>query len=280
MRHDNHSILRTAVRDAPLPVLARQSVNVPGNRRGTDEGHSLNISVLYERLYNLLSSVDYVENSGRKAHLVRYELRSLLYRHWSDFAWLHHDAVTKYNCVRYEPEWYHQGKVERTDNREDPQRLLSHSLVNPRGDLVECVTFRECVGDGDRYINVLDGSSHLSLALLNRLSVILTDDRREFLEVSLEGSPHPEEVFEPLRHGNILPPLEGLSGCVYRSRHLFIKTKRYFCDDLAQRRIECFLLFLGLGVHPITVDQKLQSGIICHGLQYTCHSTSILPSHA
>ena len=231
VRHDDDEVLGASESLDALSGVRGSPVDGPGDRRGSDEGDGADSWVIADRLDDLASPVDEIDDSrGQIALLQQLDHPSLRQRHL--LGRLDEKRVPGRDREGEKPERHHGGKVERRDRRADSHRLPDHAAVDPGGDVLETVAHHERWGSaGD--LDTLDAAPDASPGFIERLAVLGRDDARELLEVFLEKRLEFEEHSSARHRRRVAPGGEGLPGRGDRGVDVLRGRERRSRDDLA-----------------------------------------------
>ena len=211
-----HVVLGPAEGLHALAVLRAGLVDVPGDRRRSDEADGRDVGVLEDAIDGDLVAVDDVEAAVGKPGLLQqvadeHAGRGIL------LARLEDERVSAGEGVGEHPHRHHAREVERGDAGDDTQRLLDAVHVDPGAGLLAVAALHQ-VGDAASELDVLEAAGHLAESVAEHLAVLLADQRRDLLAVGIDQFAHVEHHLGAPRQVGRPPRREGGLGRRRRQR--------------------------------------------------------------
>src|SRR5689334_15888649 len=136
-------------------------------------------------------ALDDVEDTWREARLVK-ELCHVQRCGWIPLARLQDERVAAGNSHRKHPGRHHAWKVERSNARDDTERLAEGPVVEASRDLVGEVAFQK-LRNPAREFNNLDSARDLSLRIREHFAVLAGDDLCDRVTVLVQKAQVPIE---------------------------------------------------------------------------------------
>ena len=125
-------VLGPAQGQSPLQACGGSTVHQLGNPSGADEAHRGNSGMITDCLHNFLRPVHHVEHSGREPSLSQ-QLGDPPGTERDQLRRLEDHAVAQRDRIGNGPVGYHDGKVDRHDRRNDPNRIAIDRGIRSRG---------------------------------------------------------------------------------------------------------------------------------------------------
>jgi len=214
--HHQGIVLGTALGDHPLARGPAARVDdVLGHRSRAHKADALEARMIQHGGDHISPAVDDVPYAIGKAGLL-HQFRDAHLAERILAGGLDDDAVAGGHGKGREPQGHHKGKVERTDDAKDPQRLADEVLVDAGGDILQVLAHHQR-GDARRHLHHLDTPARLPTGFINRLAVLLGLDAAELLKMPLHQVAQAQQATGAGQGRRATPVLPGGIGRLHRA---------------------------------------------------------------
>ena len=236
VRHHHNVIFRSAIRLHAFPVPRPRLVNIPRDRRRSDERNRAHFRMREQRIHALAPAMHEIQHAlwqprfFQKLHERHRRQRHLL-------AWLQHERISTHQREREHPERHHRGEIERRDPGAHAERLEHRLAVHPAREIFQRAAHQQRRRTA-RILDILQPAKKTPARLHQRLPMLARNDRAQPVKVFLHELPVAKHHPRPLHHRRIAPSRKRRRRRLDCRVHLRRPARRTLRDHLARRRIK------------------------------------------